>query len=556
MKLHLESIFSPCMISLFRRKKYNKANFTFLLHYSISNVMPKSDYFSHKQVIASQLKRCSQVKELESFYATLFKTNAHQDCFLMNQFVSVCSTLGRMASAILAFADMEEPNVFVYNAMIRGSVRCASSVQALQFYLHMLRSGVCPTSFTFSCLIKACSQVSALRFGEAVHGHIWKHGFESHVFVQTALLDFYSIMGKTLESRKVFDEMPEIDAFAYATMISVHVRVGDLGSAENLFNKMPEKNIASWNTMIAGYARFVNVESAAALFYQMPVRDLVSWTTMISCYSQNKLFKEALGVFQGMKNAGVKPDEVTMSTVISACAHLGALDLGREIHLYVIQNFSLDVYIGSALIDMYAKCGNLDRSLVVFFKLKEKNLFCWNSAIEGLASHGYAKEALTMFSHMERERILPNKVTFISVLGACTHGGLVEEGRRRFLSMTLDYSIYPEIEHYGCMVDLLCRAGLLHEALGLVEGMTIEPNAVIWGAVLGGCKLHGNLEIAEVAVDKLMVLEPDNSGYYVLLINMYAEANQWSEVAKVRAIMKERGVTKNSHGSSWIEAEG
>ncbi|OVA13928.1 Pentatricopeptide repeat [Macleaya cordata] len=351
--------------------------------------------------------------------------------------------------------------------------------------------------------------------------------------------------------------MPERDVFVWTTMVSVYVRNGDLMSARKLFDEMPERNIASWNTLMSGYAKLGKVESAAKLFDQMPTRDLISWTTMISCYSQNKQFREAIEVFEEMKNEGFSPDEVTMATVISACAHMGALELGREIHLYVMRNgFNLDVYIGSALIDMYSKCGNLERSLVIFFKLQEKNLFCWNSIIEGLAVHGYGEAALEMFRRMESEKIKPNGVTFISVLSACTHSGLIEEARKIFLSMTRDYSISPGIEHYGCMVDLLGKAGLLEDALELVRSMKIEPNSVIWGAILGGCKLRGNIEIARVAVEKLMILEPDNSGYYALLINIYAEENQWSQVAKIRAMMKERRVQKKCPGSSWIEMDG
>ncbi|PQQ17812.1 pentatricopeptide repeat-containing protein [Prunus yedoensis var. nudiflora] len=222
--------------------------------------------------------------------------------------------------------------------------------------------------------------------------------------------------------------MPERDAFAWTTMVSSHARVGDMSSARILFDEMEERNITTWNTMIDGYARLGNVESAELLFNHMPTRDIISWTTMIDCYSQNKKFGEALAVFNDMRMKGISPDEVTMATVISACAHLGALDLGKEIHLYILQNgFDLDVYIGSALIDMYAKCGALDRSLLVFFKLQDKNLFCWNSAIEGLAVHGFAKEALAMFSKMEREKIKPNGVTFVSVLSSCTMQGLLKK---------------------------------------------------------------------------------------------------------------------------------
>ncbi|KAF2320461.1 hypothetical protein GH714_027568 [Hevea brasiliensis] len=509
-----------------------------------------------KHSIANQLKHCSKMEELECVYASMIKTNTSQDCFLMNQFITACSTLGHVDFAVLAYTQMENHNVFVYNAMIRGFVQCYYPIQALEFYIDMLRVQVLPTSYTFSSLIKACSLASVVRFGEAVHGHVWRHGFDSHVFVQTSLVDFYSRVGRITESKRVFDEMPHRDVFAWTTIVSSLARFGDLSSARRLFDRMPEKNTATWNTLIDGYARLKDLDSAEFLFNQMPARDIISWTTMIDCYSQNRRFKEALVVFNEMIKDGISPDEVTMATVISACAHLGALDLGKEIHLYVMQNgFHLDVYIGSALIDMYAKCGSLDRSLLVFFKLREKNLFCWNSVIEGLAAHGYAEEALTMFHKMKEEKIKPNGVTFISVLSACTHAGLIEEGRKIFESMVFDFSIRPEIEHYGCMVDLLSKAGLLEEALQLIRTMKFEANAVIWGALLGGCKLHKNLEIAQVAVNELMILEPSNSGHYTLLINMYAEVNRWSEAAKIRDGMRKLGIEKRCPGSSWIEME-
>ncbi|XP_062024987.1 pentatricopeptide repeat-containing protein At1g06143 [Rosa rugosa] len=509
--------------------------------------------------IVDRIKQCRTQTELEQICASMMKTNTIQDSFFTNQLITACSSLSRLDHAALAFSHIQNPNVFVYNAMIKAFVHCGHPFQGLGCYVNMLRNGVFPTSYTFPSLIKACASVSVMGFGEAVHGCVWKSGFDSHVFVQTALIDLYSKLGRIGEAQKVFDEMPERDGFAWTTMVSSHARVGDMRSARTLFDVMMERciaNSATWNTMIDGYARLGDVESAELLFNQMPTRDLISWTAMINCYSQNRKFGEALAVFNDMRLNGVSPDAVTMSTVISACAHLGALDLGKGIHFYVTQNgFDLDVYIGSALIDMYAKCGTLDRALVVFFNLTDKNLFCWNSVIEGLAAHGYAKKALAMFSKMEREKIKPNGITFISVLSACTHAGLVEEGRRRFLSMTQDYSISPGVEHYGCMVDLLSRAGLLEDALELIRSMKLKPNFVIWGALLGGCKLHRNLEIAKVSVNELMVLEPENSGHYNLIVNMYAEVNRWGEVADVRAIMKQLGVEKTSPGSSWIEIE-
>lgn len=484
------------------------------------------------------------------------KNNAAEDCFLINQFITACSKFRSVEWASTAFAHMKSPNIFVYNALIGSFLHCGIPAEALHVYSDMLKAKINPSSYTFPSIIKCCTSVPAAKLGESIHGQVWKYGFGLHIHVQTSLIDFYSNLGKILESRLIFDEMIEKDSFAWTTVIAAYVRSRDLNSASILFREMPDKSTASWNAMIHGFARNGDIKSAEEFFQEMPEKDLISWTTMINCYSQNKCYKDAVDIFSEMKNNGIDPDEVTMSTIISACAHLGLLDLGKEIHLYVIQHkFHFDVYIGSALIDMYAKCGAVDRALVVFFKLQEKNIFCWNSAIEGLAVHGYAGEALALFHMMEKEKVKPNGVTFVSVLTACTHAGLVENGRNIFKKMTCDLSIPPEIEHYGCMVDLFCKAGLLEEALDLMKTMKMEPNSVIWGALLGGCKLHNNLEIAEICVGKLMSLEPNNSGYYSLLINMYAESSRWGEVAILRARMKNLGLEKRSPGSSWIEFE-
>ncbi|KAL4030477.1 hypothetical protein IC575_008714 [Cucumis melo] len=525
---------------------------------SISMPLQSPSRPSFKQTLLNRIKNCSNINELHVVYASMIKSNAIQDCFLVHQFISASFAFNSVHYPVFAFTQMENPNAFVYNAMIKGFVYRGYPFRGLQCYVHMLEgSNVLPNSYTFSSLVKACTFMCAVELGQMVHCHIWKKGFESHLFVQTALVDFYSKLEKLSEARKVFDEMCERDAFAWTTMVSALARVGDMDTARKLFEEMPERNTATWNTMIDGYARLGNVESAELLFNQMPTKDIISWTTMITCYSQNKQYQDALAIYSETRLNGIIPDQVTMSTVVSACAHVGALELGKEIHQYVMsQGLNHDVYIGSALVDMYAKCGSLDWSLLIFFKLKDKNLYCWNAVIEGLAVHGYAEKALRMFAIMEREKIMPNGVTFISILSACTHAGLVEEGRSRFLSMTRDYGISPEIRHYGCMVDMLSKAGLLKEALELIKSMEFEPNSIIWGALLNGCKLHGNSVIAKDAVEQLMILEPMNSGHYNLLVSMCAEEKDWMEVAHIRLMMKEQGVEKKYPGSSWIELEG
>ncbi|CAA7026456.1 unnamed protein product [Microthlaspi erraticum] len=484
----------------------------------------------------------------------MVKTSQNQDCFSMNQFITACSSSNRLDLAVSSMAQMQEPNVFVYNALIKGFVTCSYPIRSLELYVRMLRDSVSPSSYTYSSLVKASAFASG--FGESVQAHIWKFGFCFHVEIQTTLITFYSNLARIREARIVFDEMPQRDAFSWTTMVSAYRKVLDMDSANSLANQMPEKDVATWNCLIDGYTKSGSVELAESLFNQMPVKDIVSWTTMINGYSHNKRYREAIAVFNKMTEEGIVPDEVTLSTVISACAHLGVLDIGKEVHVYTVQNgFVLDVYIGSALVDMYSKCGSLEQALLVFLNLPEKNLFCWNSIIDGLAAHGYAVEALKMFGRMVMESVRPNAVTFVSVLTACTHGGLVEEGRRIYRSMIDDYSIVSNVEHYGCMVALLSKAGLVHEALELIGGMEFEPNAVIWGALLDGCKLHKKLEIAEIAFDKLMVLEPRNSGYYFLLVSMYAEEKRWGDVAEVRGKMRELGIEKVCPGTSSIQLD-
>ncbi|KAK4765670.1 hypothetical protein SAY86_026760 [Trapa natans] len=527
---------------------------------SMANVLERQpDLLDRISVLVDQLKGCCSRRELQSVFASMIKISADQDCFSMNQFISRCSSMSQSDLADSALAQIEEPNVFVYNAMIRGSVQCSRPLQALEQYRSMSRADVRPTSYTFSSLIKGCGLAKALRFGESVHGGIWKSGFNWHVFVQTALIEFYASFGGVAESRKVWDEIQdgERDVFSWTTMISAYASAGDMLSARRLFDGMHERNTATWNALIDGYARSGDSISARSLFECMPVKDIISWTTMIACYTQEQRYQEAVAMFKGMIASGLIPDEVTMSTIISACAHLGSLDIGREIHYYIMQNqFQLDVFIGSSLIDMYSKCGSLERSLMVFYKLRERNLFCWNSLIEGLAVHGLAKGALLMFSKMESEKMNPNWITFVSILNACTHAGLVNEGQRWFMRMKEDYRITPRVEHYGCMVDLFSRAGLLEDALGLIRSMEFEPNAFIWGSLLGGCRVHRNLEIARVCGDALMSLEPNNTGHHMLLVNMYAENNRWGEVVNIRRTMKGNGVEKEFPGQSWIEIGG
>ncbi|KAG6408676.1 hypothetical protein SASPL_131694 [Salvia splendens] len=288
----------------------------------------------------------------------------------------------------------------------------------------------------------------------------------------------------------------------------------------------------------------------------MPDRNLRSWTAMIAGFVRCGKPKRAIDIFREMKQVGLKPNEATVVAVLAACADLGDLDLGRWIHDYSDKSgFTENVLVCNKLIDMYIKCGCLKAARDVFEGMKKRTVVSWSAMIQGLALHGNADEALGLFSEMIQMGMKPNDVTFIGLLNACSHMGLISEGRAFFARMTTDFAITPSIEHYGCMVDLLSRRGLLQEAYEFIKKMPITPNAAIWGALLGGCKVHKDIEMAEVAMRHIHELDPHNDGYYVVLANIYSEAKKWEDAARVRKMMKERGL-KKTYGCSSITING
>ncbi|KAL6204131.1 hypothetical protein ACLB2K_021399 [Fragaria x ananassa] len=339
-------------------------------------------------------------------------------------------------------------------------------------------------------------------------------------------------------------------------ILNLYALCGEVRDARKMFDKMPQRDVVTWNTMMTVLVKRGDVEEAYDLFLRMPERNVRSWTLMISGFAQRGKPKEAVRVFLEMEEAGVRANEVTVVAVLAACADLGDLDLGRRVHEYSSRSgFGRNVWICNTLIEMYVKCGCLEDARRVFDAMKDRTVVSWSAMISGLAMHGQAEEALRLFSNMVEIGMDPNHVTFVGLLHACSHMGFVDKGREFFERMTADYGIVPRIEHYGCMVDLLSRAGLLQEAYEFIMNMPIKPNGVVWGALLGGCKVHRNIELAEVATKHLAELDPLNDGYYIVLSNIYAEAQRWEEVASVRKLMRDRGV-KKTPGWSSITVDG
>ncbi|KAG1346395.1 Pentatricopeptide repeat-containing protein [Cocos nucifera] len=424
------------------------------------------------------------------------------------------------------YASIDRPNVFATNNLLRCLARSAAPRDTLFFYSRSRRAGVPTNNYTFSFLLQACSRTPVVAEGGQVHAHVVKLGFDGDLYVRNALIHFYSSCCEMDESERVFNEFPE------------------------------RRDVVSWNAMLAGYARTGRIDVAEELLEGMPERDVISWSTMIMGYVQGGILEKGLKLFREMVDRGQMVNEAALVTVLSASAQLGLLENGQFIHSTIkARNFPITLAVGTALVDMYAKCGSIKLSKQVFDGMPQRDVFAWNVMVCGLATHGLGKEALELFQRFLKQGFRPTSVTFVGVLNACSRAGLVAEGRQYFKSMVEDYGIEPEMEHYGCIVDLLGRAGLVSEALELIEGMSVSPDPVLWGTLLGACKIHGLLDLGITLGNKLIELDPSHDGHYVLLAGIYAKARKWEDVIRVRRLMSNRGTSKVA-GWSLIEAHG
>ncbi|KAF8395269.1 hypothetical protein HHK36_019211 [Tetracentron sinense] len=584
----------------------------------------------------SLLESCKSIKQALQIHAQIILTGLHHQIFSLSRLVSFLALSGfrdGLDHSRLLFSQIDHPNLFIWNTMIRGYSRSESPHEAIVLYKSMMAKGiVSPNNFTYPFLLNSCSRLSSGDPGREIHCHIMKNGFESDLFIRNSLIHFYSSFGSLEHARNIFDgslirdlvsfntlinglarggrpadalflfgEMRvwgiEPDEFTYVALLSacsvlndpkigkkihlfvyrklsfdaskvllksalvdMYAKCGLMEMADRVFSTMSGgESTAAWSSMVTGYARCGDILKARQFFDQMHERDLVSWTAMISGYSQMGWYREALELFVEMEGMGIKPDEVTIVAVLSACARLGALDSGRRLHHQYIENgfFDCSAILCTAIVDMYAKCGSIDVALDIFHGIpgKLKTVFLFNSMLSGLAQHGLGKTAMRVLREMESVGLRADEVTFVSALCACSHGGLVEEGNKLFYSMVNDHGIKPQIEHYGCMVDLLGRGGHLKEAYEFIQEMPFEANSVIWRALLGACRIHGNVGMGEVAGKKLLELDPDHGARYVLLSNMLADVNQWEEARRVRKLMEDRGIQKPP-GWSFIELNG
>ena len=426
--------------------------------------------------------RCNSMRELKQVHAQMLARGRIDDNYACSRLIafSALSPSGDLPYASSLFRQAKEPNTFMWNTLIRALAGGPSPSDSILLYNEMQTLGVSPGKHTFPFLLKGCVNSGFFSTSLQVQSQAVKRGLDSDLYVVNNLIRAYGFAGQIGDARKMFDEMPD--------------------------------------------------------------RNLILWTTMLSAYAQNEKPDGALRLFEEMVATGVEPGGPTLAAALTACARGGEFAGGEMLHSYMeSKGLVLGVILGTALLDMYAKNGAIGRAMRLFHRMPERNIATWNAMICGLARHGRAQEAIQLFDGLEKK---PNDVTFVGVLSACCHAGLVDEGREIFLSMERDHCLEPKLEHFACMVDLLGRSGRLAEAEELIDTMKGKADVVILGALLAACRRHGDVEVAERAVSRMLELEPDNHGVYVVLSNMYAEVGRWEDVELMRKAMVDGGLKK------------
>lgn len=474
------------------------------------------------------LDKCKSLHSLKQLHALLITLDLCQDDPFLSKFFSftALSYPANIDYSCRILLHLQNQSIFYWNIFIRGYANAKNPNKSISLFVKMLRLGISPDYLTYPFVIKASARLLKRELAVAIHCHTAKTGYESDRFIANSLIHSYGACGDIFYARKVFDGM------------SV-------------------KNLVSWNSMLDGYAKCGKMNLAREVFDLMPEKDVVSWSSLIDGYVKSGDYKEAMGIFEEMRDVGPKANEVTMVSVLCACAHLGALDQGRMMHQYMVDNgLPLNLVLKTSLVDMYAKCGAIKEALRVFHgvRLNQSDVLIWNAMIGGLAVHGLVKESLELFKEMQMFGITPDEITFLCLLSACVHGGLVTEAWYIFDCLG-KYNMTPKSEHYACIVDVLSRAGRVVEAYNFVCQMPVEPTASMLGALLTGCMNHGKLDLAEIVGKKLVELEPDHDGRYVGLSNVYAVSKRWDDARTMREAMELRGVKKYP-GCSFVEMFG
>ncbi|KAI9073272.1 hypothetical protein K1719_044758 [Acacia pycnantha] len=444
--------------------------------------------------LLSLIPKCASLRELKQIHGYAMKTHIKDDISVLTKLINFCTsnpTTASLGYAHKMFDGISNPDIVLFNTMARGYARFENPLQAIVLLAQLLSSGLVPDDYTFSTLLKACGRVKASEEGKQVHCLAIKLGVNDNVYVRP-------------------------------TFINMYTACNDIDSARRVFDKISEPCVVTYNALITSYAR-------------------------------NSQPNEALALFRELQERGLKPTDVTMLVALSSCALLGALDLGKWIHEYIKKNgFDQYVKVNTALIDMYAKCGSLDDAVSVFENMPVRDTQAWSAMIVAYATHGHGFKALSMLEEMDKVKVQPDEITFLGILYACSHNGLVEKGYEYYRRMIHKYGIVPSIKHYGCMIDLLSRAGHLDEAYKFIDELPIKPTPILWRTLLSACGSHGDVELGKQVIQRIFELDDTHGGDYVILSNLCARSGKWEDVNFLRKMMKDRRAVKVP-GCSSIE---
>ena len=589
----------------------NAALYSFLITSYIKNNCPeeavkiyihmrKTDTEIDNFIIPSVLKACGLIPSTllgQEAHGFAVKNGFHGDVFVCNALMMMYSEVGSPASARLLFDKIEKRDAVSWSTMIRNYSRNGMLNEALNLVREMHVLGVKPSEIAMISIIHVLAELADLKLGKAMHAYVMRNrNYEKlGVPLSTALIDMYVKCANLAYARRSFDGLSEASIMSWTAMIAAYIHCNDLDEGIRLFVKILGEgmfpNEITILSLVKGcgtagalklgkllhaftlrnefaislilatafidmYGKCGDVKSARSVFDGIKNKDLTMWSAMISTYAQTNCLDEAFDVFVQMTGCGIKPNEITMVSLLVLCAKAGSLEMGKWIHSYIDkQGIKGDMILKTSLVDMYAKCGDIDTAYRLFAAATDRDISMWNTMISGFAMHGHGGAALELFAEMEALGVIPNDITFIGALHACSHAGLLQEGKRLFHRMVHDFGLAPKVEHYGCMVDLLGRAGLLDESQELIKHMPMRPNTAVLGSFLAACKLHKNVSLGEWAAKQFLSLEPQKCGYNVLMSNIYAATNRWGDVADIRRAMKDAGIRKEP-GVSSIEVNG
>uniref|UniRef100_A0A7N0UU04 DYW domain-containing protein n=1 Tax=Kalanchoe fedtschenkoi TaxID=63787 RepID=A0A7N0UU04_KALFE len=544
--------------------------------------------------VASLLSACASTVALhkgKQLHGYTIKSGMSADVIIEGSVLDLYVKCSDIETAYEFFMSTETENVVLWNVMLVAYGQLGDLSKALKVYSQMQIEGLIPNQYTYPSILRTCTSVGALDVGEQIHSQVVKTGFRHNVYVCSVLIDMYAKHGKLDVARGIFERLDEDDVVAWTAMIAGYTQHDLFAESLKLFKKMRMRAIQSdnivlsnaisgcasmqasrlgkqihgqsvihgysfdlsvGNALVSLYARCGRVQDAYLAFDRIDEKDSVTWNGLISGLSQSQYYEEALNVFYSMNQAGFEADLFTFASAVSAAANMANVKQGKQIHAIMIKTgYDLETEACNAIITLYAKCGHLGDSRKEFMEMPDKNEISWNSMITAFSQHGFGVEALNLFEEMKRSYFVPNHVTFLGVLSACSHVGLVDVGMQYFKSMSSEFGLAPKPEHYASVVDLLGRAGYLSRAKDFINDMPIKSDAMVWRTLLSACRVHKNSNIAEFAAHHLLQLEPEDSATYVLLSNIYAVAGKWECRDQVRQMMKDRGVKKEP-GRSWI----